>query len=287
MNTQLTVYQEVTNRIIQALENGVTPWVKPWHNSHQTGNALLPSNAFSGNNYHGINVLLLWIQQCEKSYQSNLWLTYKQAQDLHGHVIAKQKATTIVFFKMLQVKDTKTGEETAVPLLKKHPIFNIEQIEGIEHEKINLPAKPDLHYTDAFYFALKAGAVVKHGGNDAYFSPANDVIQLPPQASFPDPNDYEATVLHELTHWSGAASRLDRKPYSIEPYAFEELVAEMGAAFLDAQLNIPHEKLQHEAYLASWLKCLKSDSKAIFKAAKLAQQASEYLINLQQEEMAS
>jgi antirestriction protein ArdC len=276
------VYQDVTNRIIAALEGGTAPWVKPWKEGEkQTGCDLLPSNAISGNNYRGINTMLLWSGQAENGYQSNSWVTFKQAGELGGNVIKGEKSTPIIYFQMLKRKDPVTGEPVTIPMLKQYYVFNLEQCENITSKKVKIPEVLEIGYTNALDFATRTGADIKHGGNEAFFSPSHDFVRMPAQEQFDSLEAYDGTLLHELTHWTGHKSRLERAfgaRFGNEAYAFEELVAEIGSAFLCGQLNVNHTGLQHSNYLASWLKVLKADKKAIFKASTLAQKASEYLI---------
>ncbi len=279
---KLDVYQSVTDRIIKALESGVAPWVKPWKEGEkQTGNSLLPFNAISGNNYRGINTMLLWGSQVEKGYSSNTWVTFKQAGELGGNVIKGEKSTPIIYFQMLKRKDPETGEPVQIPMLKQYYLFNLEQCENITSKKVKIPEPVEVGYTNALDFATRTGADIKHGGNEAFFSPSHDFIRMPSQKQFNSIAEYDGTLLHELTHYSGGKKRLNREfgaRFGNEAYAFEELVAEIGSAFLCGQLNVDHTGLQHENYLANWLKVLKADKKAIFKASTLAQKASDYLI---------
>ena len=276
------VYQEVTNRIIEALENGCAPWVKPWNTEQQEGNGSMPYNAISGANYSGVNTILLWTAQMEAGHTSNTWLTFKQAKALGGSVRRGEKGTPIIYFQMLKRKDEKSGDEYMIPMLKQYTVFNVAQTEDIDHAKAKSPAPVDVGYTEALELAQRIGAEVKHGGDKAFFTSQADYIQMPPQAAFEDLEAWDSTLLHELTHWTGHNDRLNRElgnRFGSDKYAFEELVAEIGAAFLGAELGLKHEKLQHESYIASWLNVLKNDKKAIFKAAKLAQAASNLILD--------
>ena len=280
------IYQDVTDRIIAALESGQAPWVKPWaEGENQTGCSLLPSNGISGNNYKGINTMLLWAGQMEKGYRSNTWVTFKQAGELGGNVMKGEKSTPIIYFQMLKRIDKETGEPVQIPMLKQYYVFNIEQCENITSKKVKIPEPLEIGYTNALDFATRTGADIKHGGNEAFFTRQFDFIRMPHQEQFKTMTDYDGTLLHELTHWSGHKSRLERvfgARFGDNAYAFEELVAEIGSAFLCAQLGVVnannHTDLQNESYLAGWLKVLKSDKKAIFKASTLAQKACDYLI---------
>lgn len=274
------IYQDVTNRIIEALENGCAPWVKPWTSENKEGSSAIPFNAISGANYNGVNTLLLWGAQMAAGFSSNTWMTFKQAKDLGGNVMKGEKSQSIIYYQMLKRKD-EDGKEVMIPILKSYSVFNLEQTEGIT-KKVKSPIAPDVEYTDALTLAEGIGASVLHGGDRAFFSPSQDFIKMPPQKAFDDLNQWDSTLLHELTHWTGHSSRIDRlkgKKFGDQDYAFEELIAEIGSALLGGNLNIPHEKLQHAEYVQSWLTVLKSDKKAIFSAAKQAQKACDYILD--------
>jgi len=271
---KVDVYQVVTDQIIEALESGTIPWLKPWKDGNNADPSM-PYNAATGRAYNGINVLLLW----SKPYDSNGWLTFKQAADCGGNVKRGEKSTLVTFWNFL--KETKNGVETGknIPMIKSYRVFNIEQCENLEKlKKIEPIVTPD---TDALDLALLNGAVVKHGGNKAFFRPTADFIQMPPHTNFTNSNGYDSTLLHELTHWTGHKDRLERDftgRFGDESYAFEELIAEMGSAFLCASLNVQENTLQHASYIESWLKVLKNDKRAIFTAASQARKATESLL---------
>ncbi len=270
---KVDVYQVVTDQIIEALEGGSIPWLKPWKDGNNADPSM-PYNASTGRAYNGVNVLLLW----SKPYESNGWLTFKQAADCGGNVKKGEKSTLITFWQFF--KEKKDGQETGqtIPMIKSYRVFNVEQCENLEKLKDVQPVvAPD---TDALDLAIASGATVKHGGNKAYFSPSADYIQMPPHANFKESTGYDSTLLHELTHWTGHKSRLERDftgRFGDQSYAFEELVAEMGSAFLCTMLGVSECTLQHTAYLQSWLKVLKTDKRAIFTAASKAKQAAEFL----------
>lgn len=284
---KIDIYEQVTNTIIEALENGVTPWVKDWSDSKGVANLEMPYNAISKNNYNGINVFLLWLEQQKKGYSSNVWLTYKQAGELGGNIIKGEKTTPIIFYRQLRVKDKFDDNKIiTIPMIKGYRVFNLEQTEGIDTSKLKSPEKPQVHYTDALGFALSCGAVVQHGGNQPCYYPSEDFIKMPAQDQFHKPRFYESALLHELTHWTGNKKRLNRLESGKKEYAFEELVAELGSAFLCAQLGVGYENNQHENYIDGWLKVLKEDKKAIFSASRKAQEASKFLLNACQGDMA-
>ncbi len=266
------IYQEITGQIIEALEQGTAPWVKPW------STAGMPRNAVSGREYSGINTILLAMSP----YGSPLWLTYKQAKAAGGQVRKGEHGTTVVFFKPFNVADVNNPEakEKSIPLLRSFTVFNAQQIEGLP-EKYTLASKPQLdNFADNEEAEMYLGkAVIEHGKSKACFIPSADVIFMPDKADFKSIADYYATGLHELTHWTGHRSRLARDfngRFGDAAYAFEELIAELGAAFLCGHCGIDGQ-LQHASYLQSWLKVLKADKRAIFTAAAAARRASEFV----------
>lgn len=274
------IYQTITDKIIAALENGSAPWVKPW------ASLGAPRNAITGREYSGINTVLLAMTD----YSSNQWLTFQQARQAGGNVKKGEKGTTVVFFKPLTIKEKAElqgdDKEKVIPLLRTFTVFNTQQIEGLP-EKFTLAAQPQISNfedNDAAENLLNQ-AEIQYGMNRACFIPSLDKIHLPNKTEFKSIPDFYATSLHELTHWTGHKSRLARDfsgRFGDAAYAFEELVAELGAAFLCATSGVDGQ-LQHDSYIASWLKVLKNDKKAIFTAAAAARKASEFL-NQQEEE---
>jgi len=285
------IYTRVTNRIIAELERGVRPWIKPWSVEHAAGRITRPLRQ-NGIPYRGINVLLLWSEALEKGYAAPLWMTYKQSQELDAQVRKGQHGSQVVFadrFTKTETNDQGEAVEHAIPFMKGYTVFNVEQIEGLpEHfyaKPLNpLPLSERIEHADRFVTAT--GADIHHGGNRAYYAPARDMIQLPPFEAFKDKESYYATALHELTHWTSHEKRLardfGRHRFGDHAYAFEELVAELGSAFLSADLGItPDIRDDHAAYLAHWLTILHSDKRAIFSAAAHAQRAADFLQQLQ------
>jgi antirestriction protein ArdC len=285
------IYTRVTARIISALEQGVRPWVKPWSVEHTAGHITQPLR-HNGQPYRGINVLMLWGDSVEKGFVSPFWLTYKQAVEMKGQVRKGQHGSTVVYADRFTKEGTDAkgqSVEQEIPFLKAYTVFNAEQVEGLPehfyaHPEKPLPLSERIGSADAFVVATKAE--LHHGGNMAYYAPGPDRIQLPPFEVFRDAESYYATLLHELTHWTRHERRLDRnfgrKAFGDDGYAREELVAELGAAFLCAYLGIAAEPREdHVAYLDHWLKVLKEDKRAIFQAAAHAQKASDFLKGLQ------
>lgn len=274
------IYQTITDKIIAALEAGTAPWVKPW------ASLGAPRNAITGREYSGINTVLLAMTD----YSSNQWLTFQQAKQAGGNVKKGEKGTTVVFFKPLTIKEKAEAQgddkEKVIPLLRSFTVFNTQQIEGLPEKFTQAATQQINEFSDnAAAESLLAQASITHGSNRACFIPSLDEIHMPNKTDFKSVADYYAVALHELTHWTGHKSRLARDfsgRFGDAAYAFEELVAELGAAFLCATSGVDGQ-LQHDSYIASWLKVLKNDKKAIFTAAAAARRASEFL-NQQEED---
>ncbi|MNB99511.1 DNA primase TraC [compost metagenome] len=296
------IYLDVTNKIVSALSQGVIPWIKPWTTTSSSADSPFPINAITRRPYAGINIPLLWAEARLRGFRQDRWLTFNQARKAGGHVRKGEQSTLAVLYKPMskeahdedgQVVRDEQGNIKMVQfaLLRTHCLFNIEQTE-------DLPAEEQIHdecddqpafidHAPAEQLLVASGARIEHRyGDHAFYQPVRDLIQLPTKGQFEDVGSYYATALHELTHWSGHLSRLNRDgingghAFGSAEYAFEELVAEMGAAFLCALTGTQGE-LRHEEYLASWLKILKEDKRAIFRASGLAREASEYLLALQ------
>ncbi|WP_296258045.1 MULTISPECIES: ArdC family protein [unclassified Pseudomonas] len=299
------IYLDVTNKIVSALNQGVIPWIKPWTTANAHADSPFPLNAITHRPYAGINIPLLWAEARLRGFKQDRWLTFNQARQAGGHIRKGEQSALAVLYKPMskeaqdadgQVIRDEQGNIKMVQfaLLRTHCLFNIEQTEGLTTETPTCdesdgpPAFVD--HLPAEQLLMASRARIEHRyGDDAFYQPIRDLIQLPTKAQFEDAGSYYATALHELTHWSGHTSRLNRDGitrghlFGSATYAFEELVAEMGAAFLCAMTGIQGE-LRHEEYLASWLKILKEDKRAIFRASGLAREASEYLMALQPEQ---
>ena len=286
------LYQRITDQIIAELEKGVRPWMKPWSAENTTGRITRPLRA-NGIPYRGINVLMLWSEAMEKGYSAPIWMTFKQALELGGHVRKGERGSLVVFASKFTRTETDgdTGEEAErdIPFLKGYTVFNVTQIEGLpaQYYPAPIPAPetmPRIETAETFVAATKAD--IRHGGGMAFYQVTNDFVQMPPFESFRDAVSYYATLIHELTHWTRHKTRLNRefgrKRFGDAGYAMEELVAELGAAFLCADLGLMPDNLDdHAAYIASWLKVLKDDRRAIFTAASHAQRAADFLHGLQ------
>jgi len=287
------VYQKITDQIVSELEKGVRPWLKPWNAEHAAGRITRPLRG-NGIAYRGINVLMLWSAAMEKGFAAPIWMTFKQALEFDAHVRKGEQGSLVVYAdKIIRAEtDADTGEESerAIPFMKGYTVFNVEQIDGLP-ERFYAKAEPRgesvqrIERAEQFFAAT--GAAVRHGGNRAYYSIGTDHVQMPPIEAFRDAESYYATRAHETTHWTRHKSRLDRdfgrKRFGDEGYAIEELVAELGSAFLSADLDLtPDVRDDHAAYIASWIKVLKDDKRAIFSAASHAQRAADFLHGLQQ-----
>lgn len=281
------LYAAVTQQIITALEAGCAPWVCPWDRSGSS--SAMPANLSTGRPYRGINVLLLNMQVMAHGYTVNRWITFQQARALGGHLRRGESGTPIVFFKLLEAdgearaaNDADASASRVIPLLRSFTVFNAAQVDGLPEALLALPepAPGWSPVATADDLLVQSGAVIRHGGERAFYRPADDVIQLPLPQAFKAPVDYYATALHELTHWTGHPSRCNRVlsgRQHIEAYAFEELVAEIGAAFLCSHIGI-QGALQHASYIASWLEALRNDKRLVFTAASIAQKAVDYLM---------
>lgn len=281
------IYETITDRIVADLERGVRPWMKPWNAEHAAGRIVRPLRA-NGVAYRGINTIMLWSEAVAKGFAAPIWMTFKQAQELGGHVRKGESGSLVVYANTLHRTETdERGEEVErdIPYMKGYTVFNVEQIEGLPEEytrlaHVQLDPVERIAAMDAFF--AETGADISHGGNRAFYAEGADRIQLPPFETFRDAESYYATLAHEGTHWTKHKSRLDRdlgrKRWGDEGYAAEELVAELGAAFLCADLGItPEVREDHAAYIGNWLSVLKGDKRAIFTAAAHAQRAVDFL----------
>ncbi|MGX5119400.1 ArdC family protein [Enterobacter hormaechei] len=273
------VYQTVTNSIIEALERGVKPWVCPWKCKGAVSG--IPSNFSTGKAYTGMNIMLLWCSAAKHGFQDPRWLTYHQATEQGAQVRKGETGTTGIFYKTLE-KENDAGELERIPMLKTFTVFNIEQTDGLNLDE-DIGPQPVTEFDplpDVEALFQRTGANINERGQQAFYQPSTDEIWLPERHLFADAANFYATGLHELVHWTGAKSRLDRGKggkFGSESYAFEELIAELGCAFLMADLGVSGE-VQHESYIASWLKTLKDDKRYIFQAASAASKAHRFLM---------
>lgn len=279
------IYQQVTDSIIYIIEAGKQGNGIQWAQETAKG---MPVNFKTNAPYNGINILLLWAAAREAGYTSNEWLTFKQAAELGGSVRRGEKGQLCVFFKMLEITDkeaTGTDEEKKnIPMASPFWLFNLDQIDGIEK-----PAEPaprsDYQQIESAEHVLKASmATIKEEGQKAFYRPSTDEIYVPERTRFADVKQFYSVALHELTHWTSAKTRLNRDfagRFGSESYAFEELVAELGSAFLNAELGFIGSMIpSHASYIDSWLRVLKNDKRAIFTAASQAGKAHAYIMSM-------
>jgi antirestriction protein ArdC len=281
------LYTRVTDAIVADLEAGVRPWTKPWSTGHLAGAVTRPLR-FTGQPYSGINVLLLWSQAIARGYAAPIWITFRQALAAGGAVRKGEKGATVVYAN--RISRTEPGEggediERQFGFLKAYTVFNVEQVEGLPAHYHALAAPrldpaERIGRAEAFFDAL--GADIRHGGDMAFYAVQEDRVQVPPFEAFEDPESYYATLAHECTHWTRHPTRLDRDfgrtRFGDEGYAREELVAELGAAFLCADLGLElTPRPDHAAYLGHWLEVLKAQPRFLFTAAAYAQKACDFL----------
>jgi antirestriction protein ArdC len=278
----MDIAQTITDRIIAELEKGTAPWVKPWHESAEAYNPI------SGTVYRGVNQL--WLGMFGTG-RSNAWLTFKQASDAGLNVRKGSKGVPIIFWKQLSItkKDANGADvDSTIPMLKHYFVFNADDVEGATFSKGSgrLQGSIDSRVQAVVDRLALDGGVQK--ASSAFYQASKDCIGMPELSNFRSLADYQATLLHECVHATGAKTRLDRKlanRFGSEAYAFEELIAELGAAMLCMKTGVDGQ-LQHASYIESWLKVLKQDKNAIIKAASKAQAAMDYLtVAVQEEEL--
>ncbi|MEQ8399688.1 MAG: zincin-like metallopeptidase domain-containing protein [Roseitalea porphyridii] len=284
------IYQKVTDKIIADLEQGELTWLKPWSAGNMDGRIVKPLR-HNGMAYSGINVLMLWGAAMEEGFLSPYWMTFKQAKELGAHVRKGERGNPVVYANTItktEEQEDGSEEERTIPFMKAYTVFNVEQIDGLPDHYYTKPepvidTAQRIDHAEAFFAAT--GADIRHGGNRAYYSGGSDHVQMPVFECFRSPETYYATLANELTHWTKHKSRLDRefgrRRWGDEGYAREELVAELGAAFLCTDLALtPEPDANHAAYIDGWLAVLKNDKRAIFSAAAHAQKAADFLHGL-------
>ncbi|SJZ60021.1 Antirestriction protein ArdC [Enhydrobacter aerosaccus] len=283
-----SLYDDITNKIIAELEAGRVPWVQPWGTAAAKAPLAMPVNAATGRAYSGINVLILWGAVVEHGFPVQSWLTFRQALSLGGHVRKGERGTTVVYADRFIPDDEKkraqeTGEEAqAIPFLKRFTVFNVAQCEDLPDGLAVVPPAPEPGLIEPRVEALikATGIDFRIGGDRAFYVPAQDYVQVPPPQSYFEPINWHRTALHELGHATGHASRLGRDlsgSFGSKKYAFEELVAEMNAAFCCASLGI-NPTVRHADYIGSWLEVLREDNRAIVRAASQASKAADWLL---------
>ena len=285
------IHQEVTDTIIKQLESGTVPWHKPW-NQEDNYSSLIPQNSNTKNNYKGINIVLLWCAAMDKNYTSNEWATFKQWKEKKEAIKKDEKGSMIVYYDTFEKEQE--GEIKKIPFLKHSVVFNrcqlasynASDIQPTENTK-SLVERIDL--VEEFVSNIKA--TIEHNHSKACYNRVSDKISLPQITSFIDTDNctategYYSTLMHELTHWTGHTSRLDRnlgKKFGDKNYAVEELVAELGASFLSAEFGISNPtQANHASYIASWLEVIKENKYAVLTAASEGSKATDYLHKLQ------
>ncbi|HEY4309379.1 MAG TPA: zincin-like metallopeptidase domain-containing protein [Pirellulales bacterium] len=289
--TRTDVYSRVTSTIVEQLERGVRPWMQPWKAEYAAGRITRPLR-HNGEAYKGINVITLWMESELRGFSCPFFLTFQQAKELGGFVKKGEHGLPVVYastFKKTDTADDGAEIEQEIPFLKQYTVFNAEQIEGLPQRFYQLAETPKekierIEQAERFFANTRAD--IRYGGNRAYYAVVADYVRMPPLETFRDAESHAATLAHEITHWTRHPSRLNRdlgrKRFGDEGYAVEELVAELGAAFLCADLQItPEVRDDHAAYIQSWLSVLRNDKKAVFTAASLASRAVDYLHGLQ------
>jgi antirestriction protein ArdC len=283
-----SLYDEITNKIITELEAGRVPWVRPWGTAGAKAPLALPNNASTGRQYSGINVLILWGSVIEHGFSAQSWLTFRQALSLGGNVRRGEHGTTVVYADRFVPEDEKKRareareEAQAIPFLKRFTVFNLAQCEGLPEELAvaALPPEPGL-IEPTVEALIKATAIdFRIGGNRAFYAPDADYVQVPPPQAYFETINWHRTALHELGHASGHLSRLNRDlsgAFGTKKYAFEELIAEMNAAFCCASLGIV-PTVRHADYIGSWLEVLREDNRAIVRAASQASKAADWIL---------
>jgi len=294
--SRANLYDEVTARIITELEAGRLPWVQPWGKDGATSPGV-PRNALTSRPYSGVNVLILWGAVIENSWPSQSWVTFRQALEAGGCVRKGERGQTVVYADRFTPEAEKErasregGDPKAVPFLKRFTVFNVAQCEGLRAGLADDPALlPEREIVPVAEEVIAASGVeFRIGGDKAFYAPDPDFVQVPPQPAFFEQINYYRTCLHELTHATGHAKRLGRdlrNAFGSKDYAREELVAEMGAAFLCATLGI-QPSIRHADYIGAWLAVLREDNRAIFRAASAASKAADWLLARHREAQAS
>ena len=297
-NSSKSLYQKITDQFIEALKTGAPPWIKPW--SEDIPYTDRPTNAVTDRKYTGVNVTILWISAASRGFARDRWLTFNQVSAVGGKVSRGQKGTVAVLYRDIEVvrkdfrgfhvmNDSGQPEMDTIKLIRGFTLFNVEQCSGLPQDistgpvvKTKIP-NWKLHQA-ADNLIISNGINIRHDNDNAYYSPKRDFIRMPPKAAFKSTAGYYSTLMHELTHWTGHASRLNRRgiafPTDGEPkaYAFEEMIAEIGSAFLCAEFGIRGELL-HESYLLSWIRDLDYDPKAIFASSAQAWKARNFLLD--------
>jgi len=282
------LYDEITSKIITELEAGRVPWVQPWARETTKAPLSMPRNAATGRCYSGINVLILWGAVIQHGFPDQNWLTYRQALSLGGNVRKGEHGTTVVYADRFIPGDAKqraveTGSKAAsIAFLRQFSVFNAAQCENLPEKAIFTPppAAPGLIEPRIEALIKATGIDFRIGGDRAFYVPHRDYVQVPPPQAYYDPINWHRTALHELGHATGHPSRLGRDmsaSFGSKKYAFEELIAEINAAYCCASLGIT-PTVRHADYIGSWLEVLREDNRAIVRAASHASKAADWLL---------
>ena len=284
-NSRFDVYSTITNQIISEIENGVRDVQLPWH--RKGFNISRPTNVLTNKAYNGVNIIALWLSSYVFGYEHGIWGTYKQWQERGAQVRKGEASSVIIFYKDIETQNDQ-GDETHYSIARASRVFNIAQVDGYELPQSEPQIDKVIACENAEQFIQSMNAKIEIGGTRASYSPSSDKISMPDRHRFvgtetSTPTEgWYSTLFHELTHWTGSSNRLVRdfgKRFGDNRYAMEELVAELGAAFLCTELGIsPQPRQDHACYINNWLQVLKQDSKAIITAASQASKASEYLL---------
>ena len=283
MSNPLTYRKDLTLRIIKMLEEGTAPWIKPWN--PDLAPPMSPINGITGRPYQGGNSLWLSCQE----YTDPRWATFKAISEAGGRVLKGEKASIVEYWQWTEKKRNEEGEmvevKLEIPRCFHAHVFNFQQAENLQEFKIEPPAWDPCEVAERIL--KNSGADIRYDKTDtAYYSSRNDQIHMPPKMMFPEPDGFYGTALHELGHWTGHESRLDRKlgnSFGSPEYALEELRAQVSSYFLASQLHIPFDVDQNAAYISSWCDALRSDHNLLFKVAKDASKIADYVLQFQQE----
>ncbi len=288
-SSRTNLYDDITSKIIADLEGGRFPWVQPWGTPAAGAPLAMPQNAATSRRYSGINVLILWGAVIERGFPGQGWLTFRQALLLGGNVRKGERGTTVVYADRFTPEDEKQracedGDEAqAIPFLKRYTVFNAAQCEGLPEEIVAVAPSPPPGLIEPTVEELirATGIDFRIGGNRAFYVPSQDFVMVPPPQAYFEPINWHRTALHEMGHATGHPSRLGRDfsgSFGTKKYAFEELVAEITAAFCCASLGIV-PTVRHADYIGSWLEVLREDNRAIVRAASQASKAADWLLS--------
>jgi antirestriction protein ArdC len=276
--TSADIYTKVTNQIIEAMEKGEKQFQMPWHSTK--AHITAPINASSGRMYRGINAVSLWAAARGRGFSTGFWATYQQWKTLGAQVRKGEKSSDVVLWKTCEKAKDDGDEPDKFMIARGFAVFNADQVDGFVPEEIpELSESKRVQAAESFFATLRLD--VRYGGERAYYDITADYIQMPEYRRFRTASAFYSTLAHETVHWTGSEQRLNRdlkSRFGEQQYAAEELIAELGAAFLAARIGgFAEPRGNHAAYLASWLKLLRSDKRAIFTAASQAQKAVDWL----------